>query len=573
MNEPPTSHNDFFQQADEPTDAKSVRIQDLERQVFDLMSLVKAGRALHNILEPPHLFEVTLAVVAEKLSAGPLALFMYDETSKDFTLVKTRDLDEFVDDHFVFTVEEGLLWQNILQFEPFGVMSTSGKSLFDVFFRKHRLDRLKSDMWVPLSLKDKLIGLLTIGNRADRQKYDAHDQDFLQQYANTAAASINSCHLFVERLREQENLRRTLRNLSMLYDINRAMTFITDLKELLGFILGQASKVSGAQKGSIMLYDHERDLLEIRVIEGLPDAKVQEQINNGDLPCRTFKPGEGVAGRVFETGEHIIIGSASDNENFVQSSDSYVESIMCIPLKVHGDAIGVINLTNKNDGTEFTKDDVDMLKAISDQAAVAINKAQLWDMATTDGLTGVHIRRYLLSKFSEELLRAERFKHGLSVVMLDVDHFKSVNDTHGHDVGDAVLVKVAEKLQDACRTVDYVGRYGGEEFVLIMVETQKDEAVLGADRLRETIANEPIIDGHPITASFGVATYPEDGDTVEQLIKTADTALYRAKEAGRNRVATSKGPVAASAAKSMPEIDVELLQEQPAAQADDSSAT
>ena len=157
--------------------------------------------------------------------------------------------------------------------------------------------------------------------------------------------------------------------------------------------------------------------------------------------------------------------------------------------------------------------------------------------------------------------------------MLDVDHFKSVNDTHGHDVGDAVLVKVAEKLQDACRTVDYVGRYGGEEFVLIMVETQKDEAVLGADRLRETIANEPIIDGHPITASFGVATYPEDGDTVEQLIKTADTALYRAKEAGRNRVATSKGPVAASAAKSMPEIDVELLQEQPAAQADDSSAT
>ncbi|MDE0839852.1 MAG: GGDEF domain-containing protein, partial [Kiritimatiellae bacterium] len=150
---------------------------------------------------------------------------------------------------------------------------------------------------------------------------------------------------------------------------------------------------------------------------------------------------------------------------------------------------------------------------------------------------------------------------------------RRVNDTHGHDAGDQVLVKVAEKLQEACRTVDYVGRYGGEEFVLLMVETQKDEAVLGADRLRETIANESIIEGHQITASFGVATYPEDGETVEALMKTADTALYKAKEAGRNRVATSKGPILASAVTSIPEVDVELLEKQPAPQTDESSAT
>ncbi|MDA1044444.1 MAG: diguanylate cyclase, partial [Verrucomicrobia bacterium] len=453
--------DDFFKEPGEVLDLEADRLRVLERQVFDLISLVKAGRALHNILDPPHLYDVTLAVVSEKLSAGPLALFMYDESRKSFSLVKTRELDALNADFFSFEIEEGLLWQNILQYEPFSVTSTAGKSLFDVFFRKHRLGRLQSDLWVPLSLKDNLIGLLTVGNRTNRREYDAHDYEFLKQYANTAAASINSCHLFVERLREQENLKRTLRNLSMLYDINRAMTYITDLKELLGFILGQASKASDAQKGSIMLYDHERDLLEIRVIEGLPDAELQGRINNGDVQCRTFKPGEGVAGRVFSTGEHLIVGRTSDNEDFVKAGGSFAESIMCIPLKVHGDCIGVINLTNKKSGTEFTQDDVDMLEAISDQAAVAINKAQLWEMATTDGLTGVYIRRYLLSKFNEELLRAERFKHGLSIVMLDVDHFKSVNDTYGHDVGDEVLRRVAKKLQEACRTVDYIGRYGG----------------------------------------------------------------------------------------------------------------
>ncbi len=529
----------LFPDGEDSAQDTELRIRELERQIFDLMSLVKAGRALHNIVDPPHLYEVTLAVVAEKLSSGPLSLFRYDKERNMLILEKTRSLGDFTEEAFFeFEVEEGLLWQNILQYEPFPVTSASGKPLFSAFFRRLKLDRLQSDLWVPLFLKDQLIGLLTLGKRPNRQPYDAHDMEFLKQYAATAAASIHSCRLFVERLKEQESLQRTLRNLSMLYDIGRAMTYITDLKELLGFILGQACSVSEAQKGNIMLLNADTERLEVRVMEGLADRKIQDEINSGERQCRTFAPGEGIAGRVFQTGEPEIVGNTSDNESFVSKGGTYADSLMCIPLKVHGDCIGVINVTNKKSGAEFTTDDIDLLEAISDQAAVAINKAQLWEMATTDGLTGVYIRRYLLAKIGEEMLRAARFQHALSIVIMDIDHFKSVNDTYGHDAGDTVLKDVAQRLMNACRTTDMVGRYGGEEFVFLMVETDKESARLGAERLRQEIEEQVQIQAHNVTASFGIASFPEDGTTVEQVMKNADLALYEAKESGRNRVVT-----------------------------------
>jgi diguanylate cyclase (GGDEF)-like protein len=205
-------------------------------------------------------------------------------------------------------------------------------------------------------------------------------------------------------------------------------------------------------------------------------------------------------------------------------------------MVVFNDVIGVINVTNKRYNKDFTDEDVELLKAIADQAAVAINKAQLWDMAVTDSLTGLYVRRYFMVKLQEELLRAERYKNILSIVMADLDRFKNINDTYGHDAGDRVLKAIGKFLQQNIRDVDVVARYGGEEFVIMIPEAAKDAAFILSERLRKQFSDLKLEDFPQITISLGIATYPLDGTQLEDLIKKADAAMYAAKRAGRNKV-------------------------------------
>lgn len=512
------------------------RLEQLERQVFDLNSLIMAGRALHNILEPEKLYEVLLAIVAEKLESGPMALFVYDAGTRVCRLVRTHRLPDAAAPGFSFVFDEGLLWQHVLQGIPFAVTSASGAPLFERIMLQQQLSQFHANLWVPLFLKDRCIGLLTLGNPAPDAPYDEADLGFLTQFAATAASSINMCLLYVKRNEEKEELSRTFRNLSMLYNISRAMTHISDLKQLLGYILEQAIALAGARKGSIMLYSQEQDQLEIHVIEGLENKEAQRQINTGELACSTFRPGEGVCGRVFSTGQALVVNDINEATQFVKAAGSYVESIACIPMKVHGECIGVINVTNKKDNAPFADQDVSLLTAIADQAAVAINKAQLWELSVTDSLTGLHIRRYLLARLNDELLRSRRFGHSLSVVLCDIDFFKRVNDQHGHDTGDRVLKEVARVLQASARSIDHVARYGGEEFVFLLVETDKGAALAAADRLRREVESLALPDLPRVTLSLGVASFPDDGDDIENLIHKADLALYHAKQAGRNQV-------------------------------------
>jgi len=205
-------------------------------------------------------------------------------------------------------------------------------------------------------------------------------------------------------------------------------------------------------------------------------------------------------------------------------------------MVVYNDVIGVINVTNKREGKDFSDEDVRMLRAVADQAAVAVNKAQLWDMAVTDSLTGLYVRRYFMVKLQEELHRADRYNKILTIVMADIDRFKNINDTYGHDVGDKVLEAIGKFFQKNIRDVDIIARYGGEEFILMLPEEDKEAAFCLAERLRERFAEIDL--GHlpKITISLGIAAYPIDGTEVEDLIKKADAAMYAAKQAGRNRV-------------------------------------
>ncbi|MCW8821758.1 MAG: diguanylate cyclase [Sulfurovum sp.] len=164
----------------------------------------------------------------------------------------------------------------------------------------------------------------------------------------------------------------------------------------------------------------------------------------------------------------------------------------------------------------------------------------LHDLATHDGLTGLYNHRFFYKKFQEELERARRFNHTVSLLMLDIDHFKSVNDTYGHQAGDAILSALSERLKNCVRSIDWVCRYGGEEITVILPETDKLGAEQAAEELRILIEQNPFDIGNDqyinITVSIGIATYPLDAQEVPLLISAVDTALYQAKEDGRNRV-------------------------------------
>jgi diguanylate cyclase (GGDEF)-like protein len=187
-----------------------------------------------------------------------------------------------------------------------------------------------------------------------------------------------------------------------------------------------------------------------------------------------------------------------------------------------------------------------LLESIGLQVAAALQNAHLYEMAMVDGLTGLFVRRYFDARIEEEIERARRYGTEFSVVMMDVDDFKALNDTHGHLVGDRVLRAIASIVRGNMRGVDTAARYGGEEIALILPRTEMVSALNQAERIRAAIADHRLaIDPGggeageviSVTASFGIAAFPESGaKTAEDLVRRADRALYRAKKSGKNRV-------------------------------------
>jgi diguanylate cyclase (GGDEF)-like protein/PAS domain S-box-containing protein len=222
---------------------------------------------------------------------------------------------------------------------------------------------------------------------------------------------------------------------------------------------------------------------------------------------------------------------------------SWIRSLISAPVMIRGQVAGVINILSATPNA-FTPSHSERLMVFAGQAAVAIENAQLFEQAyylsVIDPLTELTNRRHFFEVARFEFERTHRYPRTLSVMMIDIDHFKNINDTHGHAVGDAALREVAARIKRSVRTVDIVARYGGEEFIVLMPETGLQEAGRVAERVCNSVANRPIVDDPAsvsATLSIGVAEMDENSKNMDQLIVYADKALYDAKAAGRNRVA------------------------------------
>ena len=331
-----------------------------------------------------------------------------------------------------------------------------------------------------------------------------------------------------------------LRELELLVQVAKALGGTLDLPEQLAQ-LGQLVR-GGLAVGecSLLLLDDATSELAVEAVVGdSPNA----------VRGARFRIGEGITGQVAARGETIYVPDVEADERFLQAKGSghVTGSFVGVPLRAKGKLVGVMNLYRAKVG-QFTPGELRLAEAIAAQAGLAIGNARLYaqtlEQSITDPLTGLPNRRALFQRLEQEWTRSLRFGDELSVLMIDLDHFKAINDTHGHLVGDVVLRGVGLVLHRNVRKVDAVARYGGEEFCVVLPRIGKAEAQEVAEKLRRAVSSTAIatLPGQPplsVTLSVGVASYPSDATDVARLLERADEALYQAKRAGRDRVATA----------------------------------
>lgn len=340
-------------------------------------------------------------------------------------------------------------------------------------------------------------------------------------------------------------LEKKLNEIYTHYHISRTIGSLLDLEEMLRQVMGTIKKSLPIERVSVYLLDENREKLELVFFSGL---NIQSKL--------TLNMGEGTPGRIVENGEHVHI---HDLAVFYETFSDFIHfageekregSYIGIALKVHNATIGVIGMDSPVK-YGLSVEDMDFMAILSHQIAAGIEKSRLFEkiqkLSQMDGLTGLNNRRVFQDKLLQEINRRDRTRKPLSLLMLDIDHFKQFNDSYGHQAGDIVLRQLARIITAQCRcaSIDICCRYGGEEFAIIMPELEMHKAVKAAERLRSAVenaafsfnANNP---AGRVTVSIGVAGVMDEEDiSPDELIKKADEALYLSKRTGRNRVSYS----------------------------------
>src|SRR3954469_412298 len=313
---------------------------------------------------------------------------------------------------------------------------------------------------------------------------------------------------------------RQSQELRIFHDVAKALTSSLDLDSILQTIMEKMAEFFRPDTWSLLMVDEQRNDLYFAIAVG--DAA-------DTLKSVRLKLGEGIAGWVAKHGEPVIVPDVASDIRFARRIDDLTQwqtrSIICIPLKSRHRVLGVIQLINV-DMSRFTEAELFFLQSLCDYAAIAVENAKaverIQELTITDDCTGLYNARHLYKTLEAEVYRSSRFGYEFSVIFIDLDHFKQVNDTHGHLVGSKLLAEIGYLVKAQLRLIDFAFRYGGDEFVVLLPQTGKDAALVVARRLRDSLRASAFCKEESLNlnvrASMGLATYPHDAKTPHDVI-------------------------------------------------------
>ncbi len=372
---------------------------------------------------------------------------------------------------------------------------------------------------LPMMARGTLIGILYVNCNRPRE-FSKTEIDYITMLSNQAAIAIHNTQLY-------NKLSREAKEMALLYEVSQSFISTLDFDKLLNNILKRLKDLFGYLNLAIFLVDEKKQELYLRSYINYPE----------DIKNLKIKIGEtGITGYVALTKKMYYAPDVSKDPYYIKGVEE-ARSEICIPLMIGNRLAGVIDIESPEiDG--FSQDDIRLLSSMSAQLAMALENARLYEeakkLSLTDPLTELPNRRSFELFIDTELKRAKRYHRPFSILMIDFDNFKNYNDKCGHPAGDQIIIKFSQLMKETIRDVDFLGRYGGDEFIAVLPETDATFAFEVAERMRKHIEDQKIKPN--VTLSIGIASYPQDAFNKKDLIQLADQACYEAKEMGGNCV-------------------------------------
>jgi diguanylate cyclase (GGDEF)-like protein len=335
---------------------------------------------------------------------------------------------------------------------------------------------------------------------------------------------------------------RAAGEVAVFHELGKALTSSLQLDQVLRTIMEKIDEFLRPDTWSLLLVDATKQerYFELAVGKGaqaLKDVRI--------------KLGQGIAGWVAQNGEAVIVPDVSQDTRFFSKVDEKTKmetrSIVAVPVRFRDHCLGVIELVNCIGPQGFGDRDLALLEALADFAAIALENARhvqrIHELTITDDCTTLYNARHLNFILETEVYRSQRYGYEFSLVFIDLDHFKKVNDSFGHLMGSKLLAEIGQVIKGHCRLIDFAFRYGGDEFVVLLPQTSKESACVVARRLHRLIGATIWLQAEEInariTASVGVASYPTDSKTKVELLHLADEAMYVVKNSTRDGVAAA----------------------------------
>ncbi len=498
----------------------SYLIQQTSRRTEELHILNEIGRALSSTLDLDELFEKIFSELQRLFDVSNFYIAFYDSRTDEIRFElevaenvrvarRSRQAGNRLTEYMIRTRQPVLIREHFAEeVRRLGVEVHSQTGCF---------------CGVPLVLYDRAIGAMAVHSGQERAFDEAH-LELMRVLASQAGIAIENARLFREEQKKS-------RHLNLLNNVSRQAITTLNPDEMLAEVTQEMEHGLSYSHIGIAILDYSTK----EVVVQAEGGKCRGALG------RRLALGEGLVGQVARSGQMATHRSSSQgrvNETVLEGSASAI----AMPIVYADQLMGVLYVETA-ETWEFREEEVLLLRTLTDLVAGAMHNALTFqkaqEQAITDGLTAVKTHRFFMEALAAEWKRSTRGGRPFSLVLVDLDHFKFVNDFHGHLAGDSVLQRIGRILEQNCRRSDVVARYGGDEFVVLMPETNKDQALQIATKLRACIDSDPFLHAKNITGSFGVASFPVHGSTPQELIQVADSSMYMSKHQGGNAVSTA----------------------------------